>query len=86
MQPDLDSALIDYAAKGTQIVLEGMEKVEDRDTYRLKLTMKDGHSIQEWINAQTFPVAKIEVQPRRLDGIEHPVEVYDRDYRTVNGL
>jgi hypothetical protein len=86
MQPDLDGPLVDYAAKGTKIELEGMEKVEDRDTYRLKLTMKDGRAIHEWIDAQTFLEAKIEGQPRRLDGIEHPVEVYYRDYRAVNGL
>jgi len=34
--------LVDYAAKGTQIELAGMEKVENRDTYKLKLTMKSG--------------------------------------------
>ncbi len=85
-QPDLDGPLVDYAAKGTQVELEGTEKVDDRDTYKLKLTMKDGHSIHEWIDAQTFLETKIEGQPRRLDGIEHPVEVYYRDYRQVNGL
>jgi len=30
--------------------------------------------------------AKIEGQPRRLDGTDHPVEVYFRDYRPVDGL
>lgn len=86
MQSDLDGPLVDYAAKGTKIELEGMEKVGDRDTYRLKLTMKDGHSIHDWIDAQTFLEAKIEGQPRKLDGVEHPVEVYFSDYRTVGGL
>ena len=86
MQAELDGPLVDYAAKGTRIELEGMDKVEDRDAYRLKLTMKDGHAIHEWIDARTFLEAKIEGQPRRLDGIEHPVEVYYRDYRAVNGL
>src|SRR5213082_2028866 len=37
MQADVDGYVIDYAAKGTQIELVGMEKVEDRDTYKLKL-------------------------------------------------
>jgi hypothetical protein len=86
MQSELDGPLVDYAAKGTQIELEGMEKVEDRDTYRLKLSMKDEHAIHVWIDAQTFLEAKIEGQPRRLDGIQHPVEVYYRDYRSINGL
>jgi outer membrane lipoprotein-sorting protein len=86
MQSDLDGPLVDYAAKGTAIELVGTEKVEDHDTYKLKLTMKDGHSFHVWIDAKTFLEAKIEGTPRRLDGIEHPVEVYYRDYRQVNGL
>src|SRR5712691_1776452 len=86
LQQDLDGPLVDYAAKGTQIELAGMEKVEDRDTYKLKLTMKNGQAIHVWIDAQTFLEAKIEGQPRRLDGTSHPVEVYLRDYRPVNGL
>jgi hypothetical protein len=86
MQADLDGPLVDYAAKGTQIELAGMEKVEDRDTYKLKLTMNNGQSIHVWIDAQSFLETKIEGQPRRLDGKYHPVEVYYRDYRPVNGL
>ena len=86
MQADLDGPLVDYAAKGTRVELAGIEKVEDRDTYKLKLTMKDGQAIHVWIDAQTFLEAKIEGQPRRLDGTYHPVEVYFRDYRPVNGL
>jgi hypothetical protein len=86
MQADLDGPLIDYAAKGTQVELAGMEKVEDRDTYKLKLTLKNGNAIHVWIDAQTFLEAKIEGQPRRLDGTDHPVELYFRDYRPVGGL
>ena len=86
LQSDLDGPLVDYAAKGTRIELEGMEKVDNRDAYKLKLTMKDGHSIHEWIDAGTYLESKIEGQPRRLDGVEHPVEVYYSDYRPVNGL
>jgi len=86
MQPELDGPLVDYVAKGTRIELEGMEKVENRDAYKLRLTMKDGHAFHIWIDALTFLETKIEGQPRRLDGIEHPVEVYYRDYRPVNGL
>src|ERR1700745_4019276 len=48
-QQDLDVPLVDYAAKGTQIELVGIEKVEDRDTYKLKLTMKNGQATHVWI-------------------------------------
>ena len=86
LQPDLDGPLVDYAAKGTQIELAGMEKVEDRDTYKLKLTLKNGQAVHVWIDAQTFLESKIEGQPRRLDGVDHPIEIYYRDYRLVSGL
>ena len=86
MQADLDGPLVDYAAKGTQIELAGMEKVDGQDTHKLKLTMKNGQAIHVWIDAQTFLETKIEGQPKRMDGTYHPVEVYFRDYRAVNGL
>lgn len=86
MQADLDGPLIDSAAKGTKVELDGMEPVEGRDTYKLKLTLKSGSKLHIWVDAQTFLDAKIEGQPRRLDGVDHPVEVYFRDYRAVNGL
>ena len=86
MQADLDGHLIDYAAKGTRVELAGIEQVEDRDTYKLKLTLKSGDAIHVWIDAQTFLETKIEGQPRRLDGTMHPVEIYYRDFRPVDGL
>jgi hypothetical protein len=86
MQADLDGPLVDYASKGTQVELAGAEKVDGRDTYKLKLTLKNGEAMHVWIDAQTFLEVKMEGQPRRLDGTYHPVEIYYRDYRLVNGL
>src|SRR5919108_415674 len=86
VQADLDGPLVAYAAKGTRVDLQGMDKVEGRDTYKLNLTLKSGQAFHVWVDAETFLEAKIEGQPRRLDGVDHPVEVYYRDYRTVDGL
>ena len=86
MQSELDGPLVDYAAKGTKVELVGVEKVEDRDTYRLKLTLQSGRTKDVWIDTQTFLQTKIEGNSRRLDGRMHPVEIYYRDYRTVGGL
>src|SRR5437016_13682982 len=85
-QAEIDGFLVDYAAKGTKVELAGMEKVENRDTYKLKLTMKSGQALHVWIDVDTFLEAKVEGQPRMLDGKYHPVEVYYRDYRPVSGL
>jgi hypothetical protein len=86
LQSDLDGPLVDYAAKRTKIELEGTDKVEGKENYRLKLTMSDGHVAHIWIDANSFLESKIDGTPRRLDGIEHPVEIYFRDYRNVDGL
>jgi hypothetical protein len=85
-QADLDGPLVDYAAKGTKVELDGMENVEDRETYKLKLTLNNGKILHVWIDSQTFLETKIEGAPRRLGGVYHPVEIYYRDYRSINGL
>jgi hypothetical protein len=85
-QSDLDGLLVDYAAKGSRIELDGMEKVEGRDTYKLKVTQRNAQTVHVWLDAETFLESKIEGQTRVLDGTKHPVEVYYRDYRTVDGL
>ena len=85
-QSDLDGPIVDYAAKGTKVTLVGMEKVENRDTYKLKLTMRSGQTTTVWIDAQTFLETKMEGPSKLLDGVLHPVEVYFRDYRNVGAL
>jgi hypothetical protein len=85
-QQDLDGPLIDYAAKGNQVELEGTEPVEGRDAYKLKLTLKEGQVRHLWIDTETFLDVKSEGPPRRLDGKYHAVETYYRDYRPVDGL
>ena len=85
-QSELDGPLVDYQAKGTKIEYVGIEKVEGRDTYKLKLTFKNGDQKNIWIDADTFLEARIEGAQRRLDGVYHPVYIYYRDFRDVSGL
>jgi outer membrane lipoprotein-sorting protein len=83
---DLDGQLVDYAAKGTRIALEGMEQVEGHDAYKLRLTLKGGQARHVWIDARTFLDVKLEGVPRRMDGRMHDVAVYQRDFRAVQGV
>jgi outer membrane lipoprotein-sorting protein len=85
-QSELDGPLVDYQAKGTKIEYAGIEKVEGRDTYKLKMTLKNGEQKSIWIDADTFLDARIEGAPRRLDGVYHPVYIYYRDFRDVSGV
>ena len=85
-QADLDGLLIDYAAKGSKVELSGVEKIDGRSAYNLKVTDKNGFARHVWVDAQNFLEIKVEGTPRRLDGKFHPTAVYLRDYRSVNGL
>lgn len=85
-QSDLDGLLIDYAAKGSKVELEGTEQVQGHNAYNLRLSDKNGNTRHVWVDAETFLETKIEGPPRRLDGRYHPVATYLRDYRSVNGI
>jgi outer membrane lipoprotein-sorting protein len=83
---DLDGYLVDYAAKGTKVDLAGMEKVEGKDAYKLKVTPKTGDAQYVWVDAQSFLDVKVSGTPRRMDGKLHNVAIYQRDFRNVQGL
>jgi len=85
-QQELDGPLIDHVAKGTRVELDGTEKVDGHDSYRLKLTLKSGEIRHLWIDAQSFLDIRSEGAPRRWDGKMRPVLTYYRDFKTVDGL
>lgn len=84
--PQLDGPLINYAAKGTKVELQGTEAVEGKDAYKLKLTMKNGEQRNLWIDASSFLEVKIDGDPRKMDGKLRNVAIYYRDFKKVNGL
>jgi hypothetical protein len=83
---ELDGPLVDYAAKGTQVALDGTESVEGHPCYRLKLTLKGGAVRHVWIDAATFLERKIDGDPHRLDGRMRDVAIFYRDFKSENGL
>jgi outer membrane lipoprotein-sorting protein len=85
-QSDLDGVLIDYKAKGSKVELEGTDKVEGHDTYKLKVTASSGDVRHVWVDAQSFLDVKMDGTPRRMDGKYRKVNIYLRDYRTVQGV
>jgi len=85
-QQELDGPLVDYAAKGTKVEVAGGEKVEGRNAYKLKLTLKNGDVRHLWLDAESFLDLKMEGAPRRMDGRMRTVETYFRDYRPLAGL
>jgi hypothetical protein len=66
--------------------MAGMEPVDGRNAYKLKLTLKDGTVQHVWIDAQSFLDVKLEGTPRRMDNKMHAVYTYQRDFRNVHGV
>lgn len=84
-QADLDGHLIDYAAKGSKVVLVGTDEVEGRDAYNIKVTLSNGQVRHVWVDTHNYLDVKVD-GTRRMDGHLRPVWTYLRDYRSVNGL
>jgi outer membrane lipoprotein-sorting protein len=84
-QQELDGPLIDYASKGTRVEMAGMEPVDGRDAYKLKLTLKYGDQLTLWIDAQTFLDVRLAVQ-HSFAGKERTVVTTMSDYRKVGNL
>ena len=85
-QQQLDGPLINHAAKGTKVAVDGTDLVDGHDTYRLKLTLKNGDVRRLWVDARTFLDVKFEGALRHFDGEMRPVATYFRDYKAVDGL
>lgn len=84
--PPFEGWLIDSAAKGTKVELEGTEMVDETPTYRLKVTPKQGSTQHVWVDGHTFLEVKVQDPPHRFNGRMRKVETYFRDYRRVGGI
>jgi outer membrane lipoprotein-sorting protein len=82
---DFDRPLVDYKGKGNQIELLGKERIEDKDAYKLKVTLKDGQLRYDYIDASTYQEIKWEGKIV-ADGREIEAVSYFKDYRDVNGV
>jgi outer membrane lipoprotein-sorting protein len=85
-QVEFEGPLFDYAANGTKVQFEKIEPVEGHDAYKLKLTTKNGHVQHIWIDAHSFLDVKVDGVPRRMDGKMRDVWVFQRDFRSVQGV
>jgi outer membrane lipoprotein-sorting protein len=82
---DLDGPLVDYKSKGHQVELQGKEKIEGTDAYKLKVTLKNGDVQTIYIDSDSFLDIK-EVTKRTVRGTEQEIESAIGDYKPVNGI
>ncbi|RDK02901.1 outer membrane lipoprotein-sorting protein [Paraburkholderia lacunae] len=82
----IDGLLIDHQAKGVDVTLDGTDKVDGHDAYRLGAKLPSGATRHVWVDAQTFLDVKYDRQVRGARGQPVMVEVTYSDYRNVDGL
>ena len=82
----IDGPLMDYRAKGIAVALDGVDKIEGRKAYRLSVTLPSGVSHHVWIDARTFLDIKYDRASHNARGKSGTVSVFNRDYRTIEGL
>jgi outer membrane lipoprotein-sorting protein len=82
----IDGVLIDHQAKGVDVTLDGIDKVDGHDAYRLAAKLPSGVIRHVWIDAQTFLDAKYDREARGSRGQPVTVEVSYSNYRNVDGL
>jgi hypothetical protein len=83
---DLDGPLIGSPEKGSKVSLDGTELVDGQAAYRLKVVSKRGEVRHVWIDGKTFLDVKMDGSPHRMDGKVRNVYVYQRDFRSVQGV
>ena len=82
----IDGPLIDHAAKGIDVKLGGIDEVEGHKAYRLVLRMPSGDMRRVWVDASSFLDVKSEHDTHTPLGQPVAVDVYYRDFRTVEGV
>lgn len=77
---DITGELFNYKDKGFTLALDGMEKVNEKDTYKLKLTSKDGKVNYYYIDKDTFfPVKEMQIVKAEEKDVE--ISKYYSDFR-----
>jgi outer membrane lipoprotein-sorting protein len=79
---DCQGPLVDYAAKGNRVELMGMENVNKKNCYKLRLTLKSGRELNYYIDDKDFYIQRLQYKTaagmrgrRTQDNAAGPAEV-----------
>lgn len=82
----IDGPLIDYQAKGSTVVLAGIEPIEGRPAYKLHVALHSGEYHDVRIDTKTFLDVRYDRTSYTSAGKPGTVSVAYRNYQTVNGV
>jgi len=83
----IDGPLIDSAAKGNLVTLEGLDEIEGHSAYRLEVRLLAGERDRLWIDAKSFLDVRCDRVVDGPTGVPRKVvSLLYRDYKTFEGL
>ncbi len=84
-EADFDGPLFDWQEKGHQVELVGTEEVEGAETYKLKVTLKNGEVTYYYLDSEYYLPIQTEAT-RTIQGQEFEMRTVLSDYKEVEGL
>lgn len=84
-QADFNGPLVDYKKKGHRVEFMGKDEEDGSETYKLKVTKKDGDTEYHFLDAEAFLTVKIKGK-HSIQGTEIEYEVSPGDYKKVAGV
>src|SRR5205814_8255603 len=84
-QADFYGPLVEYKAKGHRVELIGKENVQGTSCYKLKIMLKTGNLMYQYLDAKTFLEVREELI-HTVDGKQMEIEETVGDYKEVGGV
>lgn len=85
-EPVIDGPLIDSAARGSRVVLAGIETQGGRPAYRLDVQRRSGAHETVWVDTATFLETRQDRISYSQSGQPVTVSVYPHDWREFEGV
>ncbi len=85
LQADMDGPLVDYRAKGHKVEVMGLEKVGDRDAWRLEVTLSSGDVREIYLDLQTH-LQVLSVSHRTVQGKDAEIRSEVGEYQETGGV
>jgi outer membrane lipoprotein-sorting protein len=82
----IDGPLMDYAAKGNSVTLEGVDQLAGSKAYHLKVHPATGGDEDVWVDTETYLDLRYDRMAEGLAGSQRRVSATYGDYRTVEGV
>jgi hypothetical protein len=78
--------LIDAAARGSSVTLEGVDDLAGRKAYHLSVRLANGSNEEVWVDAESYLEIRYDRMAEGPAGASRRVSVNYADYRPVDGL